>query len=149
MTRDADQAAMMAECMDMVRQDLIDAGVIDKSVAPMFVAEAVCSAMKVLFDEARAAEKQVHHWQANHADQVERARILIERPDLPIERVKAYEQIGKLQRDVETFVEVQGRMLHDWRRFQACRHVARTMPEDGGEAEFIKQIDKYRADNGL
>jgi hypothetical protein len=31
----------MADCMDMVRQELIEAGVIDANVAPMFVANAV------------------------------------------------------------------------------------------------------------
>lgn len=34
----------MAECMDMVRQDLITAGVVDKSVPPMMLAEAVIAA---------------------------------------------------------------------------------------------------------
>lgn len=34
---------MMAECMDMVRNDLIEAGVIDRSVPPMMVSDAVCS----------------------------------------------------------------------------------------------------------
>lgn len=34
---------------------------------------------------------QVTHWKANHASVVEQARILKERPDMPIERVKAYE----------------------------------------------------------
>jgi hypothetical protein len=31
----------MADCMDMVRQELIEAGIIDKNTAPMFIAEAV------------------------------------------------------------------------------------------------------------
>lgn len=31
----------MADCMDMVRQELVEAGVIDASVPPMFVTEAV------------------------------------------------------------------------------------------------------------
>lgn len=34
----------IAECMDMVRQDLITAGVVDKSVPPMMLAEAVIAA---------------------------------------------------------------------------------------------------------
>ena len=36
----------MAECMDMVRQDLITAGVIGKSVPPMMLAEAVIAAQR-------------------------------------------------------------------------------------------------------
>lgn len=36
----------MADCMDMVRQDLIDMGIIDKSVAPMFIPEAIANYIK-------------------------------------------------------------------------------------------------------
>ena len=36
--------------------------------------------------------REVAHWKANHDHQVERARILMERPDLPIERVEAYKK---------------------------------------------------------
>jgi hypothetical protein len=42
-----------------------------------------------------AAERD--QWKANHDAQVERARLLHERPDLPIERVKAYEQVGRMR----------------------------------------------------
>jgi hypothetical protein len=37
------ETSMMAECMDMVRGELIEAGIIDKSVPPMMVANAVCA----------------------------------------------------------------------------------------------------------
>lgn len=37
---------MMAECMDMVRQELIQAGVISKEVPPMMVADAVMVAVR-------------------------------------------------------------------------------------------------------
>lgn len=37
------------------------------------------------------------HWKANHANQVARSRVLVERTDMPLERVKAYELIGQLQ----------------------------------------------------
>ena len=33
------------------------------------------------------------HWKANHDNQVQRARILLERPDMPLERVKAYHTV--------------------------------------------------------
>jgi hypothetical protein len=36
----------MADCMDMVRRDLIDMGIIDKRVAPMFIPEAVARYVK-------------------------------------------------------------------------------------------------------
>lgn len=86
----------MAECMDMVRQELIEAGIVDKTVPPMMVANAVVAYMH---RQAAAAEAEAAHWKANHADQVQRARILIDRPDMPIERVKAYELLGKLRDD--------------------------------------------------
>ena len=48
-------------------------------------------------DEIIALQKEVDHWKANHAREVERARILKERPDMPIERAQAYEQLGRMQ----------------------------------------------------
>lgn len=34
--------------------------------------------------------REAAHWKSNHAQRVEAARVLIERPDLPLERVDAY-----------------------------------------------------------
>lgn len=45
----------MAECMDMVRQDLITAGVVDKSVPPMMLAEAVIAAQHMAVSTEREA----------------------------------------------------------------------------------------------
>ena len=45
-------------------------------------------------------EKDVAHWKNNHKCEVDRARVLKERTDLPFERVQAYEAFGKLQREV-------------------------------------------------
>jgi hypothetical protein len=42
-----------------------------------------------------AAERD--HWKANHDNQVSRARFLIERGDIPIERVRAYEEMQTLR----------------------------------------------------
>jgi crotonobetainyl-CoA:carnitine CoA-transferase CaiB-like acyl-CoA transferase len=47
--------------------------------------------------ERDALKAEVAHWKANHTCEVQRARILKERPDIPIERVQAYEQWGKDQ----------------------------------------------------
>ena len=41
-------------------------------------------------------EWDVTYWRANHAAEVHRARVLKERPDMPLERVEAYKQIGEL-----------------------------------------------------
>ena len=50
-------------------------------------------------DLARRVEKlesELKHWKSNHAAEVQRARVLKERTDMPLERVQAYEQIGQL-----------------------------------------------------
>lgn len=38
--------------------------------------------------------RELAHWKANHACEIRRSRLLKERPDMPIERVRAYEQWG-------------------------------------------------------
>ncbi|RQT26128.1 hypothetical protein DF037_20785 [Burkholderia contaminans] len=48
-----------------------------------------------------AISKERDQWKANHDAQVQRARVLIDRPDVPLERVQAYQQIGELRRQVE------------------------------------------------
>lgn len=129
----------MADCMDMVRQELIEAGIIEPSIAPMFIANAVVAYVRnALAQEKRHAvilEKKAQHWRANHDAQIERARVLQERPDMPLERVNAYHAWGSV--------------LEDYKRFQACRHAAQNMPEDGGEEAFIAAIDQYRLEHGL
>lgn len=50
--------------------------------------------------ELEAARAEIAHWKNNHATEVRRARILKERIDMPIERVAAYEQWGKDQRQL-------------------------------------------------
>ncbi|OWY39373.1 hypothetical protein CEK28_08625 [Xenophilus sp. AP218F] len=42
-------------------------------------------------------ERERDHWKANYDNQVQRARILLERPDLPIERVRAYHRMEALE----------------------------------------------------
>lgn len=46
-------------------------------------------------------ERERDHWKANHDAQVERARVLMERPDMPLERVRAYQHMRTLQRLVD------------------------------------------------
>jgi hypothetical protein len=40
------------------------------------------------------------HWKANHDNQVARARVLMDRTDLPLERVKAYQHIVELEKEM-------------------------------------------------
>ncbi len=42
-------------------------------------------------------ERERDHWKANHDNQVERARVLIDRPDMPLERVQAYKFLTEAQ----------------------------------------------------
>jgi hypothetical protein len=49
----------MADCMDMVRQEFIEAGIIDKSVAPMFVANAVLGYIAEVEGRADAVDSEL------------------------------------------------------------------------------------------
>lgn len=63
----------MAECMDMVRQDLITAGVVDKSVPPMMLAEAVIAAQHRAVSAEREACAQVGMLEAMNGIEVSAA----------------------------------------------------------------------------
>ncbi|QJI10778.1 hypothetical protein GuL6_175 [Buttiauxella phage vB_ButM_GuL6] len=41
------------------------------------------------------------HWKANHECEVSRARVLKERPDMPLERIKAYDRMVELEKENE------------------------------------------------
>lgn len=58
-------------------------------------------AYNLMREAIEAICKERDHWKANHDAQVQRARVLVDRPDVPLERVRAYQQIGELQRQVE------------------------------------------------
>ena len=49
----------MADCMDMVRGELIEAGIISKGVAPMFIANAVCAHIAAIEKAHRGAAGEV------------------------------------------------------------------------------------------
>ena len=51
-------------------------------------------------DEIERLRAEVKHWKANHDNRVEAARVLIERNDLPFDRVPAYKHYLHLQEDV-------------------------------------------------
>ena len=44
---------------------------------------------KALVDKLKQLEAERDHWKANHDTRVEAARLLIERPDMLVERIKA------------------------------------------------------------
>jgi hypothetical protein len=64
--------------------------------------------------EIDALKAEVAHWKANHDNMVSRSRVLMDRTDLPLDRVRAFEQIGKLQAENE-------RLLKDAQRYRWLR----------------------------
>lgn len=50
-----------------------------------------------LSEVSKKAVALAEHWKANHDHQVSRARFLIERGDIPLERVRAYEEMEALR----------------------------------------------------
>jgi hypothetical protein len=52
-------------------------------------------------DRIAELERERDHWKANHDQQVERARVLMERTDMPMERTRAYQHMRTLQRLVD------------------------------------------------
>ncbi|UQJ95098.1 hypothetical protein IANJMKHF_00192 [Klebsiella phage CPRSA] len=58
--------------------------------------------IKKMVEEIRRLNKfeaESNHWKANHACEVERARVLKERPDMPLERIKAYDRMVELEEE--------------------------------------------------
>ncbi len=53
------------------------------------------------FTAWQGQQKNVDHWKANHQNMVDRARFLIERTDLPVERIEAWQEMGRLQAEVD------------------------------------------------
>lgn len=68
-------------------------------------------------DELAAALKELALWKSNHANMVERTKLLRDRPDMPVERIAAFERMGALQqrltavesRNMELTTEVERR----------------------------------------
>jgi hypothetical protein len=64
-------------------------------------------AIKDMDIAALTAERD--HWKANHDAQVQRARLLVERTDMPVERVKAYELVTSLTAERDALRKDAGR----------------------------------------
>lgn len=57
--------------------------------------------LKVAREENAALKEELREWKANHEQMVRRCAILRERPDLPVDRIPAYEELVKLQNQVK------------------------------------------------
>ena len=69
----SENAEGMAECMDMLRRDLIAAGLIESSVPPMFMTEAILGAIQ----KAQARAKWLEVENANNLDLLRAERDLV------------------------------------------------------------------------
>jgi len=101
----------MADCMDMVRGDLIEMGIIDKSVAPMFIPEAIAryvrsAAPVVPVDRNEALERVADLvWNWNGLEDIEQrrkccSRILGMKSTAPVALPPAQVAVSEAVRDV-------------------------------------------------
>ncbi|UIW12470.1 MAG: hypothetical protein [Enterobacter phage ENC20] len=75
-----------------------DLGKYLETVDPQTVLDLVNDLAKVI-KEKEKAESEAAHWKANHECEVSRARVLKERPDMPLERVNAYNRMVELEKE--------------------------------------------------
>ena len=71
-----------------------------ETVDPQTVLDLVSDLSLALRDKQKA-ESEAAHWKANHECEVSRARVLKERPDMPLERVNAYNRMVELEKENE------------------------------------------------
>ncbi|WP_426770637.1 hypothetical protein [Enterobacter cloacae complex sp. 363J6] len=71
-----------------------------ETVDPQTVLDLVDDLSSALRDKQKA-EQEAAHWKANHECEVSRARVLKERPDMPLERVNAYNRMVELEKENE------------------------------------------------
>ncbi|MDP2255451.1 MAG: hypothetical protein Q8K05_05225, partial [Polaromonas sp.] len=102
--------------------------------------------------EIAALTAERDHWRANHDAQVRRARLLIERQDIPVERVKAYEQVTALtaERDAAMAAsryetDLCGQALTDLKKMTVERDALR---KDADRYDWISRQDLGRLDMG-
>ena len=75
-----------------------DLGKYLETVDPQTVLDLVSDLSLSLRDKQKA-ESEAAHWKANHECEVSRARVLKERPDMPLERVNAYNRMVELEEE--------------------------------------------------
>jgi hypothetical protein len=76
------------------------------------------------------------HWQSNHDNQVSRARFLIERGDIPVERVRAYEEVEQLRERVKD-AEGDAVRLHADKMELMMKYKFSGMEEDAGRYRWF------------
>lgn len=69
-----------------------------EAVSPGIVL-AVLELLRETERKAKASQNEAQQWKANHECEVQRARVLKERPDMPLERVNAYNRMVALENE--------------------------------------------------
>lgn len=69
-----------------------------ETVDPQTVLDLISDLSSALKGKQKA-EVEAAHWKANHECEVSRARVLKERPDMPLERVNAYNRMVELEEE--------------------------------------------------
>jgi hypothetical protein len=81
-----------------------------------------------LRERVKELEKELQNCQANHKDLVSRCALLRERPDLPVDRIPAYNELIRLQQ-----LSQQGRV--------SVEEVAECLEKQGVSAEYVEHVD--------
>lgn len=105
---DLEWAGHLQAIMDKIGpegQNLVTEGIVKKEfeLSQQIIKNAQ-NAVKVVNElETKLAEKdkELAHWKSNHADMVARNKILTQRPDLPTNRIKAYDELVRLQGELD------------------------------------------------
>lgn len=100
--------------------------------------------------ENEELKKEVKHWKANHQNMVDRARVLIERTDMPIERTEFYKkyeeiqfEVNLLNREKSIYAELVNSLKNDIKELQAELEIAKK------EVENLKNQLEYQKSKTL
>jgi hypothetical protein len=106
--------ASIVDVLDVYTSQSVAAAVISQTGDPSAghkIGEKAHGTRRLLVEMIEAQQRQIDsltkerdHWKANHADQVRRARVLLERHDLPLERVAAYDHVLRLQNALKSAI---------------------------------------------
>lgn len=86
------------------------------------------SAIGVVLDECAKARRERDEWKANHHQAVQRAALLRQRPDLPVDRIPAYEELTRLQGSILDVHIVDISFFEDMRLFAGQRSANKLFP---------------------
>jgi len=101
-------------------------------------------------------EKEVAHWKSNHDNRVEAARVLIDRADLPLERVKAYESYVALQArcaELESIANHRKVICDEWadiNKAEVAHNLelqSKLATSESSRRDAQSELERYKAEN--